>query len=313
VLLLNFGGPASLDEVRPFLFQIFNDPNILPIRLGFIRSALARFIAWRASARSREKYKLIGGKSPVVDFSLRQAQALQEELEHRERPLRVYPGMRYSPPWIESAFAEALSAGAAEFRIVPLYPHYSITTTRSVFEQFERAYGKAGKPGKATFVKSYESHPGYVNALAEKLRASLDVAGGESRVVFSAHSIPEKWREKDSLYVSGVESTAELVAKAAGLNKYELAYQSGRKGWLGPTVEEKLRELAGEECRSVVVVPLSFTCDNIETLYDIDVKLKAEADRLGVRLYRAESLNDSPLFISALADIVLDMLPGSSE
>lgn len=330
VILLNFGGPVSLAEVKMFLRRIFSDPNILPVRPGFVRKALASVIARRALKKSIRKYKAIGGASPLVDITQRQADALQKELKYRGQPMRVYPAMRYSQPEIEETILNALFEHPEEFIIFPLYPHYSITTTGSAFaiaqpflKELIQPTPQVGPFGKVRYVESYESHPGYVQALAGKLRASLDEAkksGEKAQVMFSAHSLPRRLWIKDSLYISHIKTTARLVAEAAGVENYELAFQSGRprRGffgsgcatWLGPTVEEMLGRLAGGGCKSVVVMPLSFTCDNIETLYDIDIKLKEEADKLSVTLRRTESLNDSPAFIAALADIVLDRLKG---
>ncbi len=308
VILLNFGGPRSLDEVRPFLKRIFSDGNVIPIKPAFLRHVAAWFFSRTAAKVSVEKYRLIGGHSPLVEITLRQASSLQEELARRGKPMKVYAGMRYGAPEIRDAVLGAISGGAQDFVVVPLYPHYSITTTGSAFARFAEVIGKVAPLAAGDRVTSYESHPAYIEALSGKLRAALQAAGEDGQVVtvvFSAHSLPAKLHNRDALYNSQVKTTAGLVAQSAGVENYEFAYQSGREGWLGPSTVQTLEKLASSGCRSVVVVPLSFTCDNIETLYDIDIKLKAEADRLGVVLRRTESLNDSPAFIGALADIVL--------
>jgi ferrochelatase len=310
-MLLNFGGPQSLAEVRPFLRNMFRDENILPVKSAFLRRIAAWFFSRIAARASIPKYMAIGGGSPLVEITLKQAAALQEELAHRGRPMKVYAGMRYSAPGIRDAALKAFSDGARRFIVIPLYPHFSTTTTESAVREFLRVVKDVSETSRDKFVMSYENAPGYVKALARKLQDALEDAGsgGEAPIVlFSAHSLPARILNKDNSYLEQIKTTAELVAQAVGLKEYKIAYQSGRKGWLGPTVEGKLQELAGKGCKSVVVVPLSFTCDNIETLYDIDIKLKAEADRLGVTLRRTESLNDSPAFIAALADIVLEKL-----
>lgn len=304
VILLNFGGPKSLDHVRPFLKGILGDKAVV----GWF-GRLGTRLAFNAIARkSIERYRAIGGASPLVEITLRQAAALQESLKSKGRPFRVYAGMRYSAPSVEDALLEAIFDGAEDFMVVPLYPHYSTTTTGSAFAEFARVIKKLLPGVRGDYVASYESHHGYIGALAAKVRAQVEevISGGEDpAVVFSAHSLPKNLSRKDARYLTQVRATAELVARAVGLQKFELAYQSGRKGWLGPTVSDTIRKLARDGYANIVIVPLSFTCDNIETLYDIDIELKAQADELGVALRRTESLNDSPDFIAALADIVL--------
>ena len=304
VILLNFGGPKSLDQVRPFLKGILGDKAVI----GWFGRLGTRLAFSVIAQKSTGRYKAIGGASPLVEITLRQAAALQEKLKNKGRAFRVYAGMRYSPPSIEDALLEAIFDGAKDFMVVPLYPHYSMTTTGSAFTEFSRVIKKLLPGVKGDYVASYESHHGYIGALAAKVRAQVEevISGGEDpAVIFSAHSLPRRLVRKDARYLAQIKATAGLVARAVGLQKFELAYQSGRKGWLGPTVGETMQALAGRGSSEIIVVPLSFTCDNIETLYDIDIELKAQADELGVNLRRTESLNDSPEFIAALADIVL--------
>lgn len=309
VILLNFGGPTSLSEVQPFLKRIFSDRNVVP---GFLGRIAVWFFSRAIAKVSVQRYSRIGGASPLVEITLRQAAALREELKRRGTTMPVYAGMRYCAPEIKDAVLDALSQGADDFIAVPLYPHYSLTSTGSAFAEFARCIQKVTPLAQVDYVDSYESHPGYIEALAGKLRGALREAeknDEKAQVMFSAHSLPMKLLKKDTRYVGQVKTTAGLVAEAAGIEEYELAYQSARPGpgWLGPPVEETLGRLARGGCKSIVVIPLSFTCDNIETLYDIDIKLKEEADKLSVTLRRTESLNDSPAFISALADIVLEI------
>ena len=281
----------------------------MPIKPAFLRYIAAWFFSGVAAKVSAQKYQAIGGGSPLVEITLKQAAALQEELRRRGSPVKVFSGMRYGRPEIKDAFLNALAQGARTFIAVPLYPHYSITTTGSAFAMLHRICRKAAPLMKVDYVQSYETNPAYIEALAGKLRATLESArgGGEdARVIFSIHSLPTRMLKKDNLYIEQTKITAGLVADAAGVVEHDVAYQSGREGWLGPSVKETLEKLAGEGYRSFIVLPLSFTCDNIETLYDIDIKLRAEADKLGVSLRRTESLNDSPAFIGALADIVLE-------
>ncbi len=312
VILLNFGGPKSLDQVRPFLKGILGDKAVM----GWF-GRLGTKLAFNAIAeKSIERYKAIGGSSPLVEITLRQAAALQEKLKSKGKPFRVYAGMRYSPPSIEDALLEAIFDGAKEFMVVPLYPHYSMTTTGSAFAEFARVIKKLIPGAGGDYVASYESHHGYIKAVAAKVRAQVEevISGGEDpAIIFSAHSLPGKLARKDARYLTQIQATAGLVARTVGLQKFEFAYQSGRKGWLGPTVGETVRKLAREGRANIVVVPLSFTCDNIETLYDIDIELKAQAKELEVNLRRTESLNDSPEFIAALADIVIGAGAGQEE
>lgn len=301
-----------LKEVRPFLRSMFSDENILPVKPAFLRRIAAWFISLAAAPASKRKYKAIGGGSPLVDISLRQAKLLEEELARRDQAREVRTAMLYIAPELSYTLT-SIGTGRADNVVVVILDTIGSGMTDSVTEILLRENKKWCSDAKGfrwmlTAGGIYGEPPEYVAAFAGRVRAALEKAGeegGSAETIFTAHSLPQKLLERDKKYPARFSEIAGLVARAAGLEKYELAYQSGRKGWLGPTVEEKLREVAGGGCRSIVVVPLSFTCDNIETLYDIDIKLKVEADRLGVKLFRAESLNDSPLFISALADVVL--------
>jgi ferrochelatase len=313
VILLNFGGPQSLDDVKPFLKAVFSDKHIMGLS---IRRLATRVFFSSILSQSKRKYELIGGSSPLVEITGRQSVSLERELSRRGFSIPVYAGMCYTAPRIGEVVHGTIANETDSLLAVPLYPHYSTSTTNPVFAELAKAIKKESARVEVRYIKSYEDHPGYIKALEEKLRAALDGArtGREEPVViFSAHSLPRRLWKKDSLYISHIRTTARLVAGASGIGQYELGYQSGHWRWLGPTVEETLGKLAAEGCKSVVIVPLSFTCDNIETLYDIDIKLKAEADRLGVKLYRTESLNDSPLFISALADIAVEVLRGMGK
>jgi len=310
-LLLNFGGPTSLDEVRPFLRNIFKDPAILPIKPGLLRNIVARFISMVAAKSSRNKYRQIGGLSPLAVITMKQVSGLEDELRKRGESIPVFAGMRYGKPSINNTVLDIIGEGIKKLIVLPLYPHYSITTTESAFRELDKSVRALSCDIDVSLIASYEEHPGYIEALADKLLEQYEAAkseGEEPSVIFSAHSLPARLVEKDRRYLDGIRRTAELVAEAVKLEEFNFAYQSGQAGWLGPAVEETLAELAGKGCKSFIVVPLSFTCDNIETLYDIDIKLQETARKLGVKLRRTGSLNDSPGFIRALADIVADRL-----
>ncbi len=306
VVLLNMGGPQSTAAVRPFLEQLFSDPAILPLPRA-VRLPLARWIARMRASRVVPRYERIGGRSPLVEITRAQARALEQELSGGGGKWHVEPAMRYTPPRAAEALARLRERGAERLVVLPLYPQYSEATTGSSLLDLDRALTRAGMEAlPRAVVRSWHDHPGYADALAESVRETLaDLS--DPVVLFSAHSLPERAVRRGDPYPDHVRATVEAVRERLPRVRWRLAFQSraGPVRWIGPGVEQTLGALAREGCGAVVVVPVSFVSDHIETLYEIDVEYRALAERLGIGVFRrVPALNTRPSFIRALADIV---------
>jgi len=284
VLLLAHGTPDSLDEMPEYLTRV---------RGG-------RPPSTELLAEMRANYAAIGGRSPLTDITRAQAEALGRELGNGAR---VYFAMRNWTPLVADVLAQAAADGCTDLVAVPLAPQYSALSVG----KYRQAVEEARPPGATVrFVESWHDHGGLLDAFAEKVREARG-REPEAAVVFTAHSLPERAIREGDPYAAQVAATAAGVAARAGVAAYRLAYQSaGRtpEPWIGPSLEEALQGLAREGVARVLFAPIGFVCDHTEVLYDIDVASAASARRLGLALTRTESLNASPSFIRALADVV---------
>ncbi len=301
VILLNLGGPDSLEAVKPFLYNLFSDRDIIRLGPPFLQKPLASLIVNLRAKKAREFYALIGGKSPLEEITTAQASALRERLGPA---MPVYVGMRYWKPFISDTVERMHRDGISRIVVLSLYPHYSIATTGSSVKAFKEA--AARYPVEYACINSWFEHPGYIDALAEKIRQGMETFHEKPAVLFSAHSLPQKFIDAGDPYEFEIRGTIEALAKKVDM-QWHLSYQSktGPVKWLEPTTEHMLHELAGKGVRDLLVVPVSFVSDHIETLYEIDMLYKNMAQGLGINLRRVESLNTSPKFIEALADIVI--------
>ena len=256
-------------------------------------------------------YSRIGGKSPIFDITMAQAHALERALNaslpmsRDSHPFRVSVGMRYWHPFIEEALAKMYHDGIKNIIGISLYPHYSLATAGSAVSRFTDAL--AQYPMESFCVSSWYDHPLYIEALVETIRKGLhSFHGASGEVLFSAHSLPMRIVESGDPYVSHIRGTIDAVAQRIDIS-WHLSYQSrsGPVRWLGPSTEDTLKSLAARGVRDLLIVPISFVSDHIETLYEIDIVYKEHAKQLGMNLVRAESLNTSPLFIKTLEDIVV--------
>ncbi len=287
VILIALGGPRSLDEVGPFMAAFMGRPAPPPV-VGAVT----------------ERYKLIGGKSPLPELVKAQADALAKELDGG---FSASEGFRYSQPFIAESFEKAVRNGADRVIGLSLSPFATEVTTgayRSAFESLHDA------KVKKVFIPSWHDNALFIDAWVEKVAAGLKrlSASGRTAVVFTSHSIPVRYIAAGDPYRTQIEESAGLVAAKTGIKEWRIAWQSkgarATEPWLGPEVEPALDKLKAEGFPSVLEVPIGFTCDHMETLYDIDVVHRRHAQSLGLVFERAESLNTSPLFIKALADIV---------
>lgn len=324
VILLNLGGPDSIESVRPFLENLFSDRDIIRLGPAFLQRHIASLIIKKRLRHVVEAYKLIGGKSPILDITNEQAKALEDFLNSTSRqspPLKVYIGMRYWHPFIEDALREMQKDGIKKIIALGLYPHYSIATTgssikemkRSLFNVYKCQGGKEERyclncpPVSVRFVYSWHNHPIYIDAIVEKIQKGIANFEERPAVLFSAHSLPQKFIKMGDPYVDEIKGTIAAITKKIDIQWY-LSYQSktGPTKWLEPTTEHMLKELSSKGIKNLLVVPISFVSDHIETLYEIDIIYKEMARGLGINLKRMESLNTSPRFIEALADIVIE-------
>jgi protoporphyrin/coproporphyrin ferrochelatase len=322
VLLVQLGGPESREQLKPFLCELFVDPEILDIPFAPLRKLVAWTIATTRAPKSAEIYERIGW-SPIRRWSETQARLLEELLAARTKPGAPSPvvrvGMTCSFPFVEDALEDLRKEGATRLLVLPLYPQYSVTTTRGSFNRVTHALAGMGwAPERRNAPDSWYEEPGFVAAHVARIRAAAatlpDPDPTRTVVLYSAHSLPVKTveRQKDP-YPRHIEETVRVLdAALAGRYRSRLGYQSkvGPVEWLGPSTPEVLAGLAKAGEKQVLVVPIAFVSDHVETLYEIRLLFGGEAARLGIPHYAvAEGLNDHPEFIRGLADVVAKAAP----
>ncbi|MDD2582538.1 MAG: ferrochelatase [Desulfuromonadaceae bacterium] len=306
VLLLQMGGPDSLSAIEPFLYNLFSDRDIIRIGPAFLQPVIARFIARRRSKKVMEYYKKIGGRSPIRELTEQQGAELEAALGAE---YRCFVAMRYSKPDTAEALAAIARDGITNVIVLSLYPHYSRATVGSSINELERGLKKSAAPLNLTYIRQFYDHPLYIAALAEKIERGLASFSDRSsvQVVFSAHGLPQSFIDSGDPYLEHIQATVRLTMANFGDISHHLAFQSraGPVKWLEPSTEGKIAELAAAGCRQMLMVPLSFVSDHIETLYEIDIQYRDEAVALGIDDFRrTEALNSSPAFIACLAELV---------
>ncbi len=308
VLLLNLGGPEKPADVEPFLFNLFSDRQIIRLGPSFLQKPIARLIARRRAPKSTGSYLKIGGGSPIRRITEQQANALEKQLSSRGS-FMVRPCMRYWHPFAEEAVRDMVNEGVGRIVALPLYPHYSIATTGSSLSDLRLTMQKHPSIPLSE-IRSWPDQPTYINCLAARIEEGVAwFNGGKVQVVYSAHSLPKKFIEEGDPYVEETMKTIRAVERLTGLSG-QLCYQSrsGPVEWLEPSTPDTLTRLAAEGCRNVLMVPISFVSDHVETLYEIDMLYRDMAGELGMRLESTRALNDDPEFIQALAALTLDAL-----
>ena len=311
VLLLQMGGPDSLPAIEPFLYNLFSDRDIIRIGPAFLQPLIARFIARRRSKKVMEYYKKIGGKSPIRELTEQQAAALETTLGSG---YRCFVAMRYSHPDTAEALAAIAREGFTTVIALSLYPHYSRATVGSSVNELKRELKKSAAPLSVSYISQFYDHPAYIAALAEKVEQGLAGFPDRSAVqlVFSAHGLPQSFIDSGDPYLDHIQATVRLTMELFEGVSHHLAFQSraGPVKWLEPSTEAKIAELAAAGCTQLLMVPISFVSDHIETLYEIDIQYKEEATALGIIDFRRiEALNSSPAFISCLAELVRSSTP----
>lgn len=316
VVLLNLGGPETLDDVEPYLRNLFEDPYILefPFGLGWLRKPLARRIARSRAPESRENYAKIGGGSPLNRYTTEQAAALEAELGKRGHSARVVFAQRAWKPRAEVAAATLLEAGIKRGVMLPLYPQFARVTTQSAFEDFDEAWKGAGGTGGVTWskVRSYPTEKRYLEAIAADIRVMFERIPAERRettaLFFSAHGLPLRAaRHPQETYPAEVKATVEgVLAELRWRGRTHTGFQSrvGPVKWLEPFPEAVIETMVADKMTDAVVYPVAFVSDHSETLYELDLLYGDLARARGLGWHRVSALNDRPLFISALADLV---------
>lgn len=315
VVLFNLGGPDCTEAVKPFLFNLFNDKNIIGLPQPF-RYALARFISGRRAPKATAIYNEIGGKSPILENTEAQAAALEASLSGHGQ-VKVFIAMRYWHPMADETAKQVKAFAPDHIIMLPLYPHFSPATTGSSFTDWDRAAHAAGLTAPTTRICCYPRHEEFVKAHAQLVQTYYHEAArfGRPRVLFSAHGLPEKNIRKGDPYQSQVEATTEAVVKKLGIADldYVNCYQSrvGPLKWIGPSTESEIMR-AGYEKTPIILVPIAFVSEHSETLVELDIEYAEIAHENGAdHYYRVPTLSVHAHYIAALSDMCLKLKQGT--
>ncbi len=312
ILFLQLGGPENLAEVPGFLYRLFADPAVIRVKPAILRKAIARSIALARTRASRQLYASIGGGSPIRRWTETQAVGVENLLRESGRAAVVRAAMNCSNPMVENVVEELAAEGVRRFLAFPLYPQYSMTTTKGALERSRNAVRRISGGAEFHEIGSWPTHPGFVAAHAEAIRrevARFPNPRPESvHLLYSAHSIPKKLvTHEGDPYPREVESSIGAINDLLGnRSPWSLAYQSklGPIEWLGPGTIEEIGSLGRRGARQVLAIPIAFVSDHVETLYEIDQLFGGEARKAGIEHFRrTPGLNDQPAFLAALADI----------
>ncbi len=304
VILFNLGGPDSLPAVRPFLFNLFNDPAIIGLGQPW-RWMLAQFISRRRERTARAIYQQMGGRSPILELTEEQARALQTDLE-KDFDVRVFSCMRYWHPRAEEVLEKVDRFDPETVVLLPLYPQFSTTTTGSSFREWLTL--QRDKSWKTLKVFSYHDDEAFIACHQEMIGSYLqDLEPGTYRLLFSAHGLPEKIIAAGDPYQRQVEECAAAIAAGlSNLEDWRVCYQSrvGPMKWIGPSTEEEIHRAAGEG-KDIVIVPVAFVSEHSETLVELDVEYRELAEKAGIGRYiRVPALGTRPCFIAALGTLI---------
>ncbi len=317
VLLLNLGGPDKIEDVRPFLYNLFADPEIIRLPIKALQKPLAWLISTLRAKKSQANYLEIGGGSPLRSITEAQAEALATKLNELGQDAKIYIGMRYWHPFTEEAIAQIKKDKIEELVILPLYPQFSISTSGSSFRILEEMWAtdKDLQQIKYTLIPSWYDTPGYLEAMADLMAQELEKFDNpdEVHIFFSAHGVPVSYvEEAGDPYQKEIEECTSLIMQTLGRkNEYTLAYQSrvGPVEWLQPYTETALEELGEKGLKDLLVVPISFVSEHIETLQEIDMEYREVAEEAGITNFqRVPALNVHPGFIDSLAHLVTESL-----
>jgi ferrochelatase len=316
IVLLQLGGPDSLDAVQPFLYNLFADPDIIDLPGAFLfRKALARFISTRRAPKVQELYKNIGGRSPILEQTQQQADRLGKLLLSKGQRARVAIAMRYWHPFTEETLKKLLAEGVKDVVLLPLYPHYSKATTGSSIREWQRVARELHADNLTTkIIDPYFDHPLYIQSLVERVNQAIRQVPAEQRsnihLVFSAHGTPMKLVRDGDPYSHQIRRTYELVIDRGNFGlSHHLCFQSkvGPQKWLEPSLTDTIEKLGNTGVTHVIVNPIAFVTDHIETLSEINIEARHEALSHGIAHFDMTApLTTSQTFIECLADLVLN-------
>ena len=313
VLLFNLGGPETLADVRPFLFNLFSDPDIIRLPFRALQKPLAWLISTQRYNLSQSYYEQIGGGSPLRRITDEQARALEQALASRNISARAYVGMRYWHPFLEHALEQIRGDEITHLVVLPLYPQFSFSTTGSSLNRMKELTSANGDVApRITIVEKWHDDPKYIaamsNIISEELAGFPDQVPSGTHIVFSAHSVPVRYIDEGDPYLDQTQQTVRAIMERLGNHRpHSLSFQSkvGPVKWLRPSTDEMIRSLAGKGESQLLLVPVSFVSEHIETLYELDILYRKVADEVGIAHYRrVPALNCRADFIDALADLV---------
>jgi protoporphyrin/coproporphyrin ferrochelatase len=291
LLVMAYGGPDNLEQVEPYLLDV----------RGY------RATAPEIVHEVRERYREIGGRSPILERTQAQANALQSLLDEQGPDFRVFVGMRHWHPFIPDTLADMRAQGIEQTVGLVMAPHYSRMSIQAYFNKIE----EANTGMQVARIHDWHLLPEYLDALAERVQAALERFPESVRadvpVIFTAHSLPERILEWGDPYPLQLLATTEALKERLGSRPYEFAYQSAaisNDPWLGPDASEVMEQYAAEGKRHMLICPIGFVCEHVEILYDIDIVYQSLAKKLGVQLERIVMLNDSPKMIRGLAGLI---------
>lgn len=294
LLVMAYGGPDRLEDVEPYLLDV----------RGY------RQTSDEIIHEVRERYRQIGGRSPILERTREQAQALEAALNSDGNRFKAFVGMRHWYPFIDRTLAEISAAGIEKAIGIVMAPHYSRLSIGAYVNKIQ----ESGTDVEVAFIERWHLLPGYLNALAGRVREALTRFPAEVRdevpVIFTAHSLPERILEWSDPYADELKETVAELAKRLGRNPYQFAFQSAaisNDPWLGPDAGEVIERLAKEGRKHVLIAPIGFVCEHVEVLYDVDIVFKQQAASFGMQLERIEMLNTAQPMIDALAGLVLNV------
>ena len=306
VVLLNMGGPNNLDEVEMFLKNMFNDKNILTMKSNVLRKMIGGMIVFNRTESSQEIYRELGGKSPIVGHTKNLVEKLQTRLGEN---VIVDFAMRYTPPFADEVIEKLNAEDVKKIYLIPLYPQYSTTTTKSSLEDFEEHYHEAQGDAVLVEIKHFFENETYNKSVIERIKEKVGSDNyNDFDIIFSAHGLPQKIIDAGDVYQRHIQKHVKLLEEMLKLEKMDfhevhLAYQSkvGPMEWLKPSLEDKLKIVRN---RGVIVFPIAFTIDNSETDFELEIEYREISEKLGFKEYRVcRCPNDSDLFVDALQEI----------
>jgi ferrochelatase len=310
IILFNLGGPASLAEVRSFLFNLFYDKAIIRLP-NPVRYLIARLISSLRTQKAQKIYSQIGGRSPILENTIAQAKELEKKVnrDHPDVEFKVFVCMRYSAPFSADVVKEVIKGGYGEILLVPLYPQFSSTTTKSSYDDFIKSLPKFYS-GKIKLLCCYPTQNTFISAHAELINEEIKGSRGKrTRILFSAHGLPESVIKNGDPYQWQVEQTVNEVVREIGIRDldYKICYQSrvGPMKWIGPSTEDCIKE-SGQQGKDVVLVPIAFVSEHSETLVELDLEYRDLAISSGVKKYkRVKTLSQSEIFIESLSKMCM--------